>query len=610
MMVSKQNKAGTKFISIGGINEDRIGGNSSVIVYTNQKGDVVRIMNDLGSMFTPYESNFSVAVPNADDYFDKEDENGKIIEARKPVSALFLTHVHEDHAGALIHYQRMGYKLPQIYASRFTRNLLRSCFAKAGLKPPVIERIDAGKVIEFNDDFKVEAFRVSHSVVDSLGFCMTGYVNGEPQSAIINHGDFLIEDDMPVGKSFSMSDYEEIIRNNGAKTMISFVDSTSISTDDDLSKTKRIGFEKAVENVLGVVALNPERKILISPVISRSVQNIAIDLEAARKLGTRVCLDGQWLKLVVEALQMSDYKEFDDVVYKGSMAQYLAEPKIEKKYIVCTGAFAQGLEEYEKNRGEVNNIAMSSAVRMALNLHNDIKIDNNVLVLARQRIIDEINGETGPKMYQMLARQGAKVVLSGSRRIANFEQVQMQDSGHINRERFEEFLRNIKNIRNDIVYVPHHGNMEQCRGVAEIVNKNGSKTYLTENMEEILIDANGVYEDRSNYQPPFRWIAGKEVFRNPLREDYSIPVQGKWEYWLVDEHYQPIEKVAEVDNPTRYGHKDNGYHKNYENFENDPNREPMSRKDKKRVAKNERKNRKKGKPFDRNKHGGMFDDRY
>ena len=151
-----KNTPDTKIEFLGGVNEDRIGGNASVIEHTNEKGETARVMFDLGAMFAPYESGFESAYPNADEYFDRVNpENNKETKARKPVDALFITHAHEDHIGALVNYAKMGYQLPTIKTSRFTKNLISIVFTQNGVKVPKLETIKPGDNIAIGDDMVI-----------------------------------------------------------------------------------------------------------------------------------------------------------------------------------------------------------------------------------------------------------------------------------------------------------------------------------------------------------------------------------------------------------------------------------------------------------------------
>ncbi len=539
-------KAQTLLKFVGGINKDRIGGNCSVIEHTDEKGKTNRVMFDLGSMFTPYESGFTAAYPNVDEYFDRVDPNtGQEYKALKPVSALFLTHAHEDHIGALVNYIKMGYKLPPIKAGGFTRNFIRLAFKKEGMEVPEIDKIKAGESICIGDNMIVEAVDVSHSIVDSLGFHTLTLSNGKPYAAVMNNGDFLTEEEMPVGNAFNKKRYLEVFKRKKAPTTVACLDSTSTVPNSK----ERIGFNQAVENTYDVVSRNLDRNMIISPVISRSIQNIAIDIETARRLNTKIFLDGKWLQIVKEAMSLSGYKDFDDVVYKGTMQGYLGDKRIAKKYIVCTGAFAQGLENYTYNLGmtETSPIPMASATKMALDLHPYIRINKNVLVLARQRIIDEINGETGPQMLQMMAAQGAKVVMTpGNKQVGGFEEVQMQDSGHVNAQAMKNLMSDVKSVEPDVIAIPIHGNPDQCRNTADIMDSIGVKSHITGNLEVLEI-GKGQVKNIENKITPLTWYAVKLVMPSPL-DEREVPLEGLREFWEIDENYKPIRKICEVEN--------------------------------------------------------------
>ena len=541
-MAKKTIKADTKLNFIGGVNSDRIGGNCSIIEHTDEKGETTRIMFDLGTMFTPYESGFDAALPNVEDYFARKDaKTGEVTQPLKPVSVLFLTHAHEDHIGALIDYTKMGYELPEIRASRFTRALIRLAFKQEGLDAPNIELAKPQDNIRIGENVIVEPFDVSHSIIGAMGYHTLTFVNDKPYAGIINNGDFLTEENMPIGNSFSADIYKDLM----SRKLTTHVELDSTSTRPNSSN--RIGFEQAVENTLNAIRQNPDRNIIISPVISRSVQNIAIDIEVARRLGTKVCLDGKWLDLVNQAMMLSGHNDFEDVVYKGKLEKYLADKNIRRKYIVNTGAFAQGLEEYEKNQSDTYFIPMASATKMALDLHKDFKLNKDVLVVARQRIIDEINGKTGPKMLQLMASKGAKVIITPcGKKIGNFEEVQMQDSGHVNAEAMGNLMGIIKQEAPKAVIIPIHGNPKQCQDTADIAHDHNLKTHIASNMNILHLSQNDIVEEKDEF--PFTWIGVKKLHCNPLDPDNNIPVEGKTEYWHIDENYMPIEKIGEAEN--------------------------------------------------------------
>ncbi len=583
--MAKKQEVHTELKFIGGVNKDRIGGNCSVIEHTDKNGNTDAVMFDLGSIFTPYETGFVAAFPNVDEYFDRVDPNTQEeFKAIKPVKALFITHAHEDHIGALINYVKMGYKLPPMKASAFTRNFIRLAFKAEGMPEPEIDRIKAGDTVKIGENMEVKAVDVSHSIVDSLGFYTITYNEGKPCAAIMNNGDFLTEEEMPIGNAFNKESYINTLKSANSPVLMC-LDSTSTSPHG----SERIGFEQAVDNAYNVICENPSKSMIISPVISRSVQNIAIDIEVARKMGTKVCLDGKWLLLVKDALALTGYKDFDDVIYKGTLNAYLNDDKIKKKYVVCTGAFAQGMENYEYNIGidDVSPIPMASATKMALDLHPNIRVSDKVLLLARQRIIDEINGKTGPKMLQLFAAQGATVVMSPSeQQIGGFEEVRMQDSGHANAKAIKSLLKDVKNAVKDVVVIPIHGNPDQCADTVTAMQQIGVKTHTVGNHESISISDGKI----SNIEPkatPITWYAVRSISPNPLAER-DIPLEGLKEFWEVTEDYQEIRKICEVENTQRFAPRGGNYtnaHKMLEKAENMPQKTTMKTKKRKEKSK-------------------------
>ena len=605
-MAAKKQKInpGTKIVFVAGVNDERIGGNCSIIEHTNEKGEVSRAMFDLGTMFAPYESGFDAAYPNVDEYFDRVDPvSGKETKATKPVDMLFITHAHEDHIGGLVNYVRMGYKLPPIRTSRFTRNLINIVFTQNGITEgrPEIVPVKPGENIRVSEDMVAEAFSVSHSIIDSLGFHTLTFVDGKPEAGIMNYGDFLTEENMPLGKSFNSEEIEDLMRRKPVTTFL--VDSTSISP----RAGKRIGFDKAVENAVSVINRNPERNVIISPVISRSLQNMSIDIEAARQTGTKVCLDGTWLRLVYKAMQLSGYKDFEDVVYKGDVAKFLEDKKVAKKYIICTGAFAQGLNEYKSNQSGngFNAIPMASATRMALGLHKSLTLGSNCLVLARQRIIDEINGKTGPEMLQLMAAQGAKVVMTpGSKKVGNFEEIQMQDSGHVNGEAFVRLMEMNRKYAPDAVYVPIHGNPQQCETTRKMAEDFGAKSVTVANSAQLAVKAGEAKEIEDAGRKDFSWIAVKKVLYNPLEPEEFVLPEGSLEFWLVDKNYQPLQDKPFFDTAMVRNSKpgNDDYYANHGELFDDTTefaaketmrerKAKLSRKEKKRLSDEERKSR-------------------
>ncbi len=476
-MAAKNKFPKISITTLGGNNEKKIGKNCHIIeIETKEK--TYRFMLDLGVDFPPYDSGYSAIFPDITDYFDKQDKNGNIIEAaKKPLDAIFITHGHLDHIGAIAEVANMGYAMPPIYASEFNSHKIKRLFYKMGLENPKIRPFNSGMSIKF-DNIEFEIGEIPHSALESSFIHLL--VDGKtPEEAIgiLFYGDFHGAQN-PVGKTKNMSAHDNILARK--PTQFALLDITSI----DDSNSQRISFEETVCNTIEVITQN-KGKTVISPVISGSIENIATDVEAARRLGKKIFLDGKAVKDEYRDMLKAGYKDFKDVIYEGSLQGYLQETPASQQYFVCSGAFAQGMEEYEKNQGHDNNIWLSSAVKMALGLSDTHQVSQKSLFLLRQREIPEITGVYWPKMVNKLLAQNATVVCSETQSLKGKVQIKkMQNSGHINTAYFAD-------IYNDsITYITTHGNDEQrinsSKRIARM-SKSGKSCHHYGNMQTITL---------------------------------------------------------------------------------------------------------------------------
>ena len=156
-----------RIIPLGGLGE--IGKNMTVIEYDEQM-----IIVDAGIMFPENDMlGFDLIIP---DY-------NYILERKESVSAVLITHGHEDHVGALGHLMR-DIDAP-IYGTRLTTGLIRSKLRDAGVAGAVdLRTIRAGDVFN-SGPFTLEPFHVAHSIPDGVGYGIT-----TPVGLIVHTGDY------------------------------------------------------------------------------------------------------------------------------------------------------------------------------------------------------------------------------------------------------------------------------------------------------------------------------------------------------------------------------------------------------------------------------------
>ena len=328
-----EKELGTTYTFVGGNNKNRIGGSCSILEHKFSKGlPPARVMFDLGALFAPdYCLDVDAAIPDVREYLDSKDSV-----AQKRLDALFVSHGHEDHIGGLVHLARAGYTFPPIYASKGTLELLKAALNEAGVdltaedwKNKLVE-VKAGEPIKImskiNQQFsgvEIEPFNVSHSTIGALGFHTLTTIDGKVEAGILHPGDFHL-DKVRVGEGFDEEKFKELL--NRKPVTHAILDSTSSGSSDEYLVTH----EDAVNNTVEVVNRYPEKQV-VSAVISRSVQNLAIDLDVAKKTGRKVFLDGYWLKIAYKAMEKSGVTEYNDdkVVFFGSAGKYKSEVRID-----------------------------------------------------------------------------------------------------------------------------------------------------------------------------------------------------------------------------------------------------------------------------------------
>lgn len=539
-------KNGTKINFLGGNNEERIGGNSFIVEH-DENGKNVRVMVDLGALFPPEWTELDAIVPDVRSYFDNREN-----EAQKPIDAIFISHCHEDHIGGLVHLARAGFKFPPIYTSRFTKELLHIAFKEGGVAAenwPQINEIEEGQTVKVAENFEVSPFNVSHSTVGAMGFYMKTSLNGELNAGIIDPGDYRLGDSL-IGPGFDAEKFARFLQDKPVTHVL--LDSTSTDNTDEYL----VDFENAVANTVEQLQKH-ENKQVISAVISRSLQNMAIDLEAAKKTGRKVFIDGYWAKLAFKAMQKSGIRDYDDVVFssddlKNANAQsYLDKYPREKRYIIPSGAFA------ESKKGKKSGLyKMSEQQKVSVNAkgkvsgkgetgHPDFTVDNQTLVLARQRCIESINGKQVRAMYQRLAALGAIVIENkSSNNTGKFETALMQRTGHAVRSETIAFIKMILQNRArqelKVHFVPIHGDRKQLNNTAKVAIEAGGMPSICYNTDEIEVGINGTKKIEGMPLGKQRFIA---VTENDISGCGKYKV---YDYSLVDKDYTVVKNLYQV----------------------------------------------------------------
>ncbi|MEQ1642953.1 MAG: ribonuclease J [Pyrinomonadaceae bacterium] len=247
-------------IPLGGIGE--FGMNCMGIRY----GDEM-IVVDAGMGF-PEETPFGVdiSIPNFD----------FLEEYRDDLTAIILTHGHEDHIGALA-YILKKFNLP-VYSSRFTLALTEKRLSEFDMLDEVLmHRVEARDRVKIGV-FEIEFIHASHSLVECFSLAIH-----TPVGTIIHTGDYKIDDTPVIGKPY---DLEMLSRIGDEGVLALLCDSTNATVPG------RTPSEMAVIPAFEEIFEQTEGRLIIST-FSSSMHRLQIVFDVAHKYGRRVCVIGR-----------------------------------------------------------------------------------------------------------------------------------------------------------------------------------------------------------------------------------------------------------------------------------------------------------------------------
>lgn len=385
-------------VPLGGLGE--FGMNMMAIRYGGSM-----IVIDAGLMFPRNDLlGVDLVVPDLTYLRDHKDE----------IRALFLTHGHEDHIGALP-YLLDEINLP-VYGTPLTLGFVRGRLAEHGLLDSAqLLQIRAQDTVEVGG-MQVEVLRVSHSIADSIGLAIR-----TPIGTIIHTGDFKFDQSPPDNKP---SEYSRLAHYGEQGVLALFSDSTN---------SERPGYtpsESHVRSHLEQIFHSSRQKIVMACFAS-SVHRIQIALDLAQTFGRRVVAVGRSMKQNIAIATRLGYLN----VPPGLMVDTHEAAHLPDEQLVILSTGSQGEP-------------MAALTLLALGKHKDFDLEQGDSVIISARVIPG-NETRISHLINHFCRRGAKV----------YDETRwaVHVSGHASQEELKLML----NLTKPKFFIPIHGEFRQ-----------------------------------------------------------------------------------------------------------------------------------------------------
>ncbi len=284
--------------------------------------------------------------------------------------AVFLTHGHEDHIGALPFLMRAlrdrGEPLPPVFCTRLTRGLVQVKLREHRLLDEThVQVIEPGQTIEAGS-FSVEPFAVSHSIPDSVGFIIhTGL------GPVVHTGDFKIDHTPVMGQHTDLTRLAEIGREG---VLLLAADSTYAEIEGHTPSEQTVA--EALDRVIGDA---PGRVIVAT--FASLISRVQMVIDAAARYDLRVFVTGRSMVNNVQMARELGYLDVPDGILMN--VREMREHPDSRTVVISTGAQGEPTAALTRMaNGDHQHIAITEGDTVVLSSNpipgNEALVDRNI----------------------------------------------------------------------------------------------------------------------------------------------------------------------------------------------------------------------------------------
>ena len=401
----------------------------------NEKVRIIPLggLEQIGMNITAFETENSIIVVDCGLAFPEDDMLGVDLvipdvtylkDHREKVKGFVITHVHEDHIGALP-YILKELNVP-VYATKLTMAIIENKLKEHNLLGLVRRKVVSyGQYINLGD-FRIEFIRTNHSIADSAALAIY-----TPAGVIVHTGDFKVDYTPVYGDSIDLARFGEL----GRKGVLALMaDSTNVLKPGFTMSEKTVG-----ETFDTIFAENEKNRIIVATFAS-NVDRVQQIINSAHKYKRKVIVEGRSMVNILEiAVDLGYIKAPDNIIISLDEMKNYTDDQI---VLITTGS-----------QGE----AMAALSRIAASIHRSVTIKPGDTVIFSSNPIPG-NEKSVSKVINELSMKGAKVIF--------------QDA-HVSGHACQEELKLIYSLVRPKFAIPVHGEYRHLLRHSELAQEMG-----------------------------------------------------------------------------------------------------------------------------------------